>query len=169
MSRIAVGLGSSLGPRRRQLERAIRLLNARPGIALWRCSRWYLTPPMRGGTARGWFLNGVAVFHTDLDPHAFLAECIRLEVRSGRRRARYWGDRTLDLDVLLVDDQITQSDDLQVPHPAIARRPFVLIPLVEAWPEARDPISGRLLADIPIPAGPRPVPVGVVARRASAD
>ncbi len=163
--RIAVGLGSSLGDRRAQLERAVAILDARPDTALIRASRWYRTPPMRGGTARGWFLNGVALFETSVEPIAFLDVCIALERRFGRRRARFWGDRTLDLDVLLADDQILDSPTLKLPHPAIARRAFVLRPLLEVWPHAIDPISGLAYRDLPVPGGPRPVPVGLLARR----
>lgn len=161
--RIAVGLGSSLGPRRSLLERAIRQLDAQPENRLIRASRLYRTPPMRGGTARGWFLNAVALFETTLDPANFLSRCVQIEDESGRRRVRHWGDRTLDLDVLLADTQILDEPTLRVPHPGMASRSFVLLPLREAWPEARDPASGKLWADFPIPPGPTPVPVGIVA------
>ena len=162
--KIAVGLGSSLGDRRRALTLAVRMLHAHPQIRYLRGSRLYRTPPLRGGSARGWFLNAVALFETCLPPAAFLEACVGLEQRSGRRRARHWGDRTLDLDLLLADDEVLDLPQLRVPHPAIADRPFVRIPLVEAWPEARDPISGRLWANFPIPLGPSPAPVGVLAR-----
>lgn len=162
--RAAIGLGSSLGPRRAQLERALVLLDATPNTRLLRASRWYRTPPMRGGTARGWFLNGVACFETELEPHALLDVCVALEQRFGRRRARYWGDRTLDLDVLLADDHIVDDERLTLPHPAIAERPFVWRPLLEAWPDAVDPRTGSPYAALPEPSGPRPVPVGIPRR-----
>lgn len=163
--RIAIGLGSSLGDRRPQLERVVAKLAARADTTLIRGSRWYRTPPMRGGTARGWFLNGVVLFETSLDPHAFLAACVALEQRLGRRRAGYWGDRTVDIDLLLAEGVTVDTETLTLPHPAIARRPFVLLPLVEAWPEARHPTTGDHFADLPVPPGRRPVPVGVLARR----
>ena len=168
MTRVALGLGSSLGDRRAQLQRALSILDARGDTRVIRASRWYRTPPMRGGTARGWFLNGVAQLETTLEPHAFLDVCIALEHRFGRRRARYWGDRTLDLDLLLAGDLIVESPALTLPHPAIAQRPFVLLPLREAWPDATDPVTGQAYADLPVPPGRRPVPIGVLARRAFA-
>lgn len=164
MIRVAVGMGSSLGNRRRQPELAVALLNATNHTRFVRASRWYRTPPMRGGAARGWFLNGVVAFDTQLEPMDFLAECIALEQRLGRRRARHWGDRTLDLDVLLAGDHVIESEALQLPHPAIADRAFVLVPLCEAWPDAIDPITGGRYADLPVPGGPRPAPIGVLAR-----
>lgn len=163
--RVAIGLGSSLGDRRAQLELVVRMLDSTPGLRLIRGSRWYRTPPLRGGTARNWFLNGVAVFESDRAPQDLLAVCVALEQRFGRRRARRWGDRTIDLDLLLIDGVICQEPSLRVPHPAIASRPFVLLPLLEAWPDAVDPVSGRPFASCPVPSGPRPAPVGVLARR----
>ena len=163
MNRVAVGLGSSLGDRRGQVELAIAMLSARPHTRFVRASRWYRTPPMRGGTARGWFINGVAAFDTELEPLEFLAECVALEHRLGRRRVRFWGDRTLDLDLLLAGDRVIDTPRLQLPHPAIADRSFVLIPLLEAWPDAIDPRSGSRYADLPVPGGPRPAPIGVLA------
>lgn len=161
--KVAVGLGSSLGDRRHHLTLAIRRLGAHPDIQFVRGSRLYRTPPLKGGTARGWFLNAVALFETSLDPEAFLACCVHLEAQAGRRRARHWGDRTLDLDVLLYGEEVIETPRLTVPHPAIAARPFVRIPLVEAWPEARDPSTGRLWGEFPVPQGPQPAPVGVLA------
>lgn len=165
MNRVAVALGSSLGDRRAQVERAVHAIAARAGARDLRVSRWYRTPPMRGGTARGWFLNGVVAFETALDPLEVLDLCVALERRSGRRRARHWGDRTLDLDLLLAGDRIVDHPRLQLPHPAIADRAFVLLPLREAWPDAVDPRTGVRYADLPVPLGPTPVPAGVLAAR----
>lgn len=162
--RVAIGLGSSLGDRRATLERTLQQLDRTPGLQLLRCSRWVRTPPMRGGTATGWFLNGVALFRSELQPHELLDLCRQLERDAGRRRSRWWGDRTLDLDVLVADDLVLDGLELTVPHPAIAERPFVLGPLLEIWPDAVDPRSGLPFANQPPPGGPRAVPIGVVAR-----
>nr|MBA2320523.1 2-amino-4-hydroxy-6-hydroxymethyldihydropteridine diphosphokinase [Deltaproteobacteria bacterium] len=124
--------------------------------------RWWRTPPMRGGTARGWFLNGVAVVRTELSPEDLLDRCIALERRAGRRRARYWGDRTLDLDLLHVEGVVSDGPRLVLPHPGIARRPFVVLPLREVWRDAVDPRTGRMWADSDGWEGPRPTPCGVL-------
>ncbi len=155
---VAIGLGASLGDRRRTLERAIRHLAAAPDTQLVRGSRWYLNTPMRGGTATGWFLNGVARFDTTAEPLELLRRCRALEDLEGRRRARHWGDRPLDLDVLVVEGITSDDPVLRLPHPGIARRAFVWWPLHEVWPEA-----ARALTDTP-PARHGIVPVGVVAR-----
>lgn len=160
---IALGLGSSLGHRRETLELTLRQLDAKPDVAVVRVSRWVRTPPLAGGTARNWFLNGVALIRTSLDPERFLDLCVALEEQAGRRRTRHWADRPLDLDVLLVDDRVIRSERLTVPHPAIASRRFVLEPLLDVWPDAVDPTTGSRYADLPVPPGPRPAPDGRLA------
>lgn len=163
--RVAIGLGSSLGDRRAQLELAVRRLAAHPGLTLLRVSRWYRTPPMRGGTARNPFLNGVALFECTLSLEELLTHCVCIEELAGRRRGSHWGDRTLDLDVLLADDCVVARPELRVPHPGIADRSFVIVPLLEVWPDATDPRTGLRWADSSHSATPRPVPAGVLALR----
>ena len=118
---------------------------------------------MRGGTARGWFLNAVALFETTLSPDDVLARCRALEADAGRRRARFWGDRPLDLDVLLFEGVVTPGPRLALPHPGIPSRAFVLAQLVEVWPDATDPTSGRRYGSLPSAPGPRPAPAGILA------
>ena len=160
--RVALGLGSSLGDRTAHLVTALLSLHASPEIRVERVSRLYRTPPMRGGTAKGWFLNAVATAQTDLSPEQLLDVCRRLEDQAGRRRARFWGDRPLDLDILLLDRHIITTPTLSVPHPGIANRPFVHIPLLEVWPEALDPRTGQLWREAHLQPSPRPVPIGVL-------
>lgn len=161
----AIALGCSLGPREATLQLALYKLDASPGLRLLRASRWVMSPPMRGGTARGHFWNGVAVFDCSLTPLELLDRCRTLEEQAGRRRARYWGDRTLDLDVLLMEGVVLDLPELTLPHPGIADRAFVLGPLLEVWPEAVDARSQIAWQDHPPPPDPAPVAVGVVARR----
>lgn len=158
---VAIGLGSSLGRRRTQLELAIKQLASKDGLRLLRVSRWYLTPPMAGGTARCPFLNGVALFETKLNPEEVLDHCRTLESTAGRRRARFWGDRPLDLDILMYGSRISDDPTLTLPHPAIAQRPFVLTPLIEVWPDAVNPRTDEPWRAAPNPLGPTPVAIGV--------
>jgi len=162
--RAAIGLGGNLGDRRGLLELGLLKLSAHPALCLLRCSRWVRTPPLPGGSASGWFLNGVALFSTELPPHVLLGICQSVEALAGRRPARRWGDRPLDLDLLLLEDTVMADPLLTLPHPAIPQRAFVLQPLLEVWPDANDPRTGVSWSAYPKPAGPRPVPVGVVAR-----
>lgn len=156
--KVAIGLGASLGERRIQLERAVQSLAARADTSLLRVSRWYSSPPMKGGTATGWFLNGVATFETTATPHEMLARCVALEQAAGRRRARYWGDRPLDLDVLWVEGWSSDDPVLTVPHPGVGDRAFVYWPMKEVCPEALQGLEG------PPPPRHGIVPVGVLAR-----
>ena len=142
----------------------MRKLYAHPALRLMKLSRWYRSPPLKGGEARGWFLNGVALFESDLDPESLLDQCRLIEERAGRRRARYWGDRTLDLDLLLVEGCVSDDPLLTLPHPAIALRPFVLFPLLEVWPDAHDDRLGMPMADLAPPPRPWPWMAGVAVR-----
>lgn len=163
--KLAIGLGSSLGDRRVTLELAWRRLASMPGMQFLRGSRWYHSPPLVGGTARNPFLNGVVLFECGIPLEDVLARCQALEQAFGRRRARYWGDRTLDLDLLLADGVVRDAPRLVLPHPAILSRPFVWRPLREVWPDAKDPRTGQ-----PFPPGDHPSSTwasGVVANEPS--
>lgn len=162
--KLAIGLGASMGDRRRTLERTVVHLGAHAGLTLLRCSRWYRTPPMPGGTARGWFLNGVALYETDRTPEAVLARCRHLETASGRRRAQYWGDRPLDLDLLVAEGLTRDTPTLTLPHPGVAIRPFVWWPLREVWPEMAEALRGH---ESP-PDASGMVPIGAFAHRPAA-
>lgn len=161
----AIGLGCSLGDRRARLTWAVHAIGRHPAIRLIAVSRWVRTPPMRGGTARGWFLNGVLRIESTMAPHDLLMLCRDLEQRAGRRRAQHWGDRTLDVDLLLVGQQIIHDEALTLPHPAIAKRPFVRAPLLEVWPDATDPVSQVPFRDHAPATGPRAVPIGITAHQ----
>ncbi len=155
--KLAIGLGSSLGDKRATLIRALHKLD-RPGFRLLRVSRFYTSPPMKGGTARRPFLNAVAVYECDVDPHEVLGWCRELEQDSGRRRSRYWGDRPLDLDILVAESWTSDDPSLIVPHPGVGNRPFVWYPLREIWPDAPVAWPGHRM-----PAGM--YPVGIYPRR----
>ena len=118
---------------------------------------------MKGGTAHGWFLNAVGLFQSDLSPQELLRVCIDIEDRARRRRARRWSDRTLDLDLLIVEGRQVQSPDLQLPHPGIVERDFVLRPLLEVWPDAIHPETGHRLSLIASKPKHNAVPIGILA------
>jgi 2-amino-4-hydroxy-6-hydroxymethyldihydropteridine diphosphokinase len=165
--RVAIGLGCSLGDRRMALELAVRKLGSGEGMRFLRGSRWWMSPPLAGGAARNWFLNGVALYDCGIALDALLDRCRELESRAGRRRSRHWGDRPLDLDILVAEGLTRDDPRLVVPHPAIGARAFVVWPLLEVWPDAVD-AAGRPWRDVADPRPPRPWPVGVVAARPAA-
>ncbi|MBX2796665.1 MAG: 2-amino-4-hydroxy-6-hydroxymethyldihydropteridine diphosphokinase [Myxococcales bacterium] len=155
-----------MGHRRRLLETTLHRLSAMREITLLRASHWVRTPPMAGGTARNWFLNGVALLHTSLEPLQLLERCIALEEAAGRRRGLFWADRPLDLDLLLVEDVAVESPVLTLPHPGIVHRRFVLEPLLQVWPDAVHPQTGVPYASLPSASGPKPVKIGLLALHA---
>ncbi len=162
----ALALGASLGDRLRVLTLAVHALAARPDVQVRRAGRVYATAPV-GGVARAGFLNAVIRIETSLSPVALLAVCKRLEERLGRRPARSWADRVIDIDVLLYGAQVVQEPELRLPHPRLAERDFFLAGLAESWPEAVNPWTGlRWAVALPVtrtwpiagvlPAGSRP-------------
>lgn len=128
--RAFLGLGSNLGDRRGQLRSAVAAL---PDVAA--VSPIYETDPVGGPAGQGPYLNLVAELRTALPARALLALAQRLEAAAGRERVERWGARTLDVDILLVGDEVSEEEDLVVPHPRMAERAFVLAPLADLAPE----------------------------------
>ncbi len=132
--RAFLGLGSNLGDRRELLRDAVATL----GASVRQVSPVYETDPV-GGPDQGCFLNIVVEIATDLTPRALLAVCHRLETAAARVRLERWGPRTLDVDILWIDDVTVADDDLQIPHPRMWERRFVLQPLADIAPDLVDP------------------------------
>lgn len=149
--RSAVALGSNLGDSRATLEAALETLNRTPGITLQSQSSWYQTKAV--GPPQPDYLNGCALLHVQMTPQQLLEALLKIEDRFGRVRQERWGARTLDLDLLLFDDVIldTQGGEippLQLPHPRMRERAFVLVPLAEIAPDWIDPVSGCAIAQL---------------------
>ena len=145
----AIALGSNVGDKRANIARAIELLTARGDIVLVRRSRDYRSAPW-GVLEQDWFVNAVITVATELGPHDLLARCQDVENEMGRVRLKKWGPRLIDVDVLTYRDQRINDPDLIVPHPFIAERDFVLVPLREVAPalriggESLDVLIGRI-------------------------
>ncbi|MCT8088763.1 MULTISPECIES: 2-amino-4-hydroxy-6-hydroxymethyldihydropteridine diphosphokinase [unclassified Acinetobacter] len=139
-----IGLGSNLGDSRQILAEAVQKL-ATLGAA--KTSRLYQSPPM-GPQDQPNYLNAAVQLVTDLEPLALLDELQRFEQESGRVRLRRWGERTLDLDLLMYGEEQIQNERLTVPHIGVMERDFVLMPLLDL--EANLQIKGQLLKDLPI-------------------
>jgi 2-amino-4-hydroxy-6-hydroxymethyldihydropteridine diphosphokinase len=125
-----LGMGSNLGDRQATLARAVAGV---PDVAA--VSPLYETEPVGGPPDQPWFLNLVVELHSPLSPRQLLSLCRELEDEAGRERAVRFGPRTLDVDVLLVDDLRVEEPDLVVPHPRMWGRRFVLRPLADLAPE----------------------------------
>jgi 2-amino-4-hydroxy-6-hydroxymethyldihydropteridine diphosphokinase len=144
--RTAVGLGSNLGDRRAHLRAAVGALDRLGEIDT--VSSVYETAPV-GGPPQGSYLNAVVVLRTRLAPAELLDAFLEIEQSRGRQRRERWGPRSLDLDLLLYDDRVIDEPGLEVPHPEITRRRFVLEPLLEVWPEAALPDGTPLASLLP--------------------
>lgn len=130
MSHAYIGLGSNLDDPVSQIRQALRELDTLPLCQLVAQSSLYATRPI-GPQDQPDFINAVAALETTLSPLALLDQLQRLEQRHRRRRLRHWGPRTLDLDLLLYDQATIARPRLQVPHPHMHERAFVLAPLEE--------------------------------------
>lgn len=139
-----LGLGANIGDRLETLQRALDLLESEPGVRVQRCSRVWETDPV-GGPEQDDFLNVVLEVDIDLEPHDLLAACNRVETQLGRTRVVRWGPRTIDIDILLIDDLTIADANLTVPHPRMHQRAFVLLPLLELAPNPLLPNGLRLL------------------------
>lgn len=138
-----VALGSNIGDKTANIDRAIALLTGREDVQLSRRSRDYRTPPW-GKTDQDWFVNACISVDTSLDPHALLRRCLDVEEAMGRKRAEKWGPRIIDLDVLVFGDVMLDEAELTLPHPQITKRAFVLAPLADVAPDLV--IEGRSVA-----------------------
>ena len=135
MSRCWIALGGNLGSVADTFQQAVSWLNSRDDITVVRMSSLYTTSPV-GAVAGSEFLNAAAELQTTLPPSELLSTLQLLETQLGRVRSVHWGPRTLDLDLLLFDQQMLTSPTLTIPHPHLWYRRFVLDPLAEIAPEA---------------------------------
>lgn len=144
VQRVAIALGSNLGDSRATLEAALDDLDRSPGVRVLRRSSWYRTAPV--GPPQPDYLNGCAVLEVALSPEALLDRLLEIEIRHGRVRGERWGPRTLDLDLLLFGGLTLSRERLQIPHPRMGERAFVLVPLAEIAPDWIEPLTGRSVA-----------------------
>ena len=139
-----IGLGSNLGDSRQILLEAVQKLAT---LGTVKTSRLYQSPPM-GPQDQPNYLNAVAQLETDLAPLVLLDELQRFEQESGRVRLRRWGERTLDLDLLIYGQEHIQNDRLTVPHVGLFERDFVVIPLLDL--DVNIHIKAQRLKDLPV-------------------
>ncbi len=140
-----VGLGSNLGDRFATIREAVRRLKRVPGVSVPRVSTLRETAPV-GVAEQPPFWNGVAEVACAVEPEELLEHLLRIEKELGRVRAKRWGPRTIDLDLLLFGSRRVRSERLTVPHPRLTERRFVLEPLAELCPERIVPGTRRSVA-----------------------
>jgi 2-amino-4-hydroxy-6-hydroxymethyldihydropteridine diphosphokinase len=146
MARIYLSLGSNMGDRAANLGRAIKELGKR-GVRVKRRSSLYETEPVEF-REQAWFLNAAAEAETELGPADLLAAALAVEQEMGRERRVPRGPRVIDIDILLYGDEAIDSAELKIPHPRMAERRFVLVPLAEIAPEAMHPVAKKSVREL---------------------
>ena len=141
-----VALGSNLGDKEANLRRALDLLIER-GVEIVKTSTFISTEPY-GVTDQPQFLNGVCEVRTSLVPLALLHTLLEIEQEMGRVRLRHWGERNIDLDLLLYEDVVLDTPELKLPHPDMQNRDFVLLPLAEIAPKLVHPILQKSIEEL---------------------
>ncbi len=142
MKKCYLGLGSNLSDRIGMISRAIRCLASHGGLAIAQVSSFYRSKPW-GYRDQPEFINAVIEVHTFLEPLELLEVAKATEAVLGRKLRRRWGPREIDIDILLYDDEIVSNGDLEIPHPRMCERGFVLAPLVEINADLIHPGTGR--------------------------
>lgn len=148
MSKCLIALGSNLGNRQHHLDEAVKRLLAHENMHFHARSRPMTTNPIGGPTGQHHFLNEVLMIETNRTPESLLTCAQQVEQQLGRVRRQRWGARTIDIDLLMVDQMIVQSPSLQIPHPRMMYRQFVLQPATEIAPQLEHPLVGWSLAKL---------------------
>ncbi len=146
MPRVYIGLGSNQGDAIANLREALKLMEGINGLRIIAVSSLYLTEPL-GHSDQPWFHNCVAAIDTELSPGQLLKKLQQIENTLGRVRTVRWGPRTIDLDILLYNELRLDSENLTIPHPRMAERAFVMVPLAEIAGQALFP-DGRTAAEV---------------------
>ena len=142
---VYLSLGSNVGDREGNLRNAIERLAELGKVAA--VSSLYETEPVEF-TAQPWFLNCAVALRTHLMPKLFLAKVLAIEQQMGRRRLQPKGPRTIDIDILMFGNSVICTPQLDVPHPAMHQRRFVLEPLAEIAPDLRHPVFKRMVREM---------------------
>ena len=145
MTRVYLALGTNLGDRILNLTHALTLLP--PAVTVLRCSPMYETPPW-GYTDQPVFLNMVCEAATPLEPLDLLKRLKFLEEKMGRQESVRFGPRLIDLDILFYNDLVFQDERLEIPHPRLAERAFVLVPLADLAPDLAHPVTQQTIQEL---------------------
>ncbi len=143
---VYLSLGSNLGDRAAHIERALARLGEE-GVRVVKRSSFYQTEPVEFLT-QGWFLNIAVEAETELMPRQLLRVIRQIERELGRKRIVRSGPRTIDIDILLFGANIVRATELQIPHPRMTERRFVLVPMAEIAPALRHPVLRLTMAEL---------------------
>jgi len=147
LATVYVSLGSNLGDRLQYLKGAIGRIEEAEKISIKKLSAVYETQPV-GYENQGWFLNLVLEVETSLDPLSLLDHLLSIEDQLGRKREEKWGPRSIDVDILLYNNQVVDSERLTIPHPRMHKRKFVLILLAQIAPQLLHPLLKKSMSEL---------------------
>jgi len=140
-----LSIGSNLGDKGTACLAAVKELKSSCNIKVITCSAQYETEP-EGYKKQPSFINMAVKIQTALSPHDLLSELQGIEKRLGRVNTFRWGPRVIDIDIILYENEVISSDNLEVPHPRMRERAFVLYPLCELDPDIKEPVTGKSVA-----------------------
>ena len=141
-----LALGSNLGNLKENLDAAIKSIKEQ-GIEVLAVSDYISTEPY-GVTDQPKFLNAVIKVVTTLEPLALLRTILGIENKMGRVRKRHWGERNIDLDLILYEDVVMDTEELKLPHPDMQNRDFVLVPMAQIAPDVVHPVIHKTMAEL---------------------
>jgi 2-amino-4-hydroxy-6-hydroxymethyldihydropteridine diphosphokinase len=144
---VFLGLGSNQGEKIKNCEQAIEEILKREGGFFLSRSSWYYSEPW-GREDQDWFINGVIQIRTELSPDELLMKFKEIEKRLGRENREKWGPRVIDIDILFYDDLSLESPGMEIPHPRISERNFVLIPFAEIAPQFVHPVLKKTIKEL---------------------
>jgi 2-amino-4-hydroxy-6-hydroxymethyldihydropteridine diphosphokinase len=142
-----IGVGSNLGDKINNCLEAIVRIDEISGCRVTAQSGFYRTQPV-GVKGQDWYVNGVIVLSADISAQNLLKGLLAIEIDMGRERKRKWDSRIIDLDILLFGGEVISEKGLQVPHPLMHLRRFVLVPMVSLAPNLVHPVLGKSMAEL---------------------
>jgi 2-amino-4-hydroxy-6-hydroxymethyldihydropteridine diphosphokinase len=143
-----IAFGSNLGYREKNITAALNALETTREVQIVKVSGLYESDPVGGPEEQPKFINAAAAVRTTLSPERLLAVCTQIEDLLGRTREIRWGPRTIDLDILIYDQEIRADPDLTLPHPSMHERRFVLQPLAEIAPDLMHPVLQQMVSEL---------------------
>ncbi len=142
-----IGIGSNIGDKIKNCLRAIYMIDRMNGCSVIKRSAFYKTEPV-GYRNQSWFVNCVIKIDTSYEPYKLLKKLQRIEYMMGRKRQIRWGPRIIDLDILLFEDIVIDTEELKIPHPLMHERRFVLVPMSQIEPDLVHPVLNKKIKEI---------------------